>query len=205
MVTLVSQNIPTSCPVGHIIIINFKPVSHWNTRVTAQQCCVLMLTARYCGVRVPRPARFPQMEVLLSCWICCTNCCCRRRCSLSLCVSANFTTKGEEQPWSSEPVKDVRLAHKHTEESTSYLPFTLMQEHRARKFSQEGYSLCLKTVIVPVAFILKLTHKGHLPCKAEPGHIPKQRHRTIPQTLNPFSTQSRIKSTDKQITDGDNT
>lgn len=58
------------------------------------------LTARYCGVSVPRPARFPQVEALLSCWICCTSCCCRRRCSLSLCVSANFTTRGEEQPWS---------------------------------------------------------------------------------------------------------
>lgn len=26
---------------------------------------------------------------------------------------------------------------------------------------------------MPVAFISKLTHRGHLPCIAEPGHIPK--------------------------------
>lgn len=55
------------------------------------------LTARYCGVRPPRPVRFPQVAVL-SCCICCASCCWRRLCSLSFCVSANFTTIGEEQP-----------------------------------------------------------------------------------------------------------
>lgn len=56
------------------------------------------LTARYCGVRPPRPVRFPHVAVL-SCCICWASCCCRRRCSLSFCVSANLTTMGEEQPW----------------------------------------------------------------------------------------------------------
>lgn len=55
------------------------------------------LTARYCGVRPPRPVRFPQVAVL-SCCICCASCCWRRLCSLSFWVSANFTTIGEEQP-----------------------------------------------------------------------------------------------------------
>lgn len=57
-----------------------------------------LLTARYCGVRPPRPVRFPQVVALLSCCICWASCCCRRRCSLSFCVSANFTTIGEEHP-----------------------------------------------------------------------------------------------------------
>lgn len=57
------------------------------------------LTARYCGVRPPRPVRLPQVVALLSCCICWASCCCRRRCSLSFCVSANFTTMGDEQPW----------------------------------------------------------------------------------------------------------
>lgn len=57
-----------------------------------------LLTARYCGVRPPRPVRLPQVVALLSCCICCASCCCRRRCSLSFCVSANFTTMGDEQP-----------------------------------------------------------------------------------------------------------
>lgn len=56
------------------------------------------LTARYWGVRPPRPVRLPQVVALLSCCICCASCCCRRRCSLSFCVSANFTTMGDEQP-----------------------------------------------------------------------------------------------------------
>lgn len=52
----------------------------------------------------------------------------------------------------------------------------------SRNFSKTGggggeggqYHLCLKTVFMPVAFISKLTHRGHLPCIAEPGHIPKK-------------------------------
>lgn len=91
-------------PVPHDSTSNCEALRELRVRAT--------LTARYCGVRVPRPARFPQVEALLSCWICCTSCCCRRRCSLSLCVSANFTTKGEEQPWSSEEVRDVRVTQK---------------------------------------------------------------------------------------------
>lgn len=61
-----------------------------------------LLTARYCGVRPPRPVRLPQVVALLSCCICCASCCCRRRCSLSFCVSANFTTMGDEQPCGGE-------------------------------------------------------------------------------------------------------
>lgn len=85
----------------------FKYISAVSEFITQCQKALLVvnslgarLTARYCGVSVPRPARFPQVEALLSCCIWCTSCCCRRRCSLSLCVSANFTTRGEEQPWS---------------------------------------------------------------------------------------------------------
>lgn len=135
-------------------------------------CAWVTLTARYCGVRVPRPARFPQVEALLSCWICCTSCCCRRRCSLSLCVSANFTTKGEEQPWSSEEVRDVRLNQKHTEEFKVY--YQCRDRVIARNISKKGgYHLRLKTILMPVTFISKLTHRGTLPCIAGPGHIQK--------------------------------
>lgn len=59
---------------------------------------VCPLTARYCGVRPVRPVKLPQADALFNCCICCANCCCSRRCSLSFCVSANFTTMGEEQP-----------------------------------------------------------------------------------------------------------
>lgn len=161
----------------------------------------LILTARYCGVRVPRPARFPQMEVLLSCWICCTSCCCRRRCSLSLCVSANFTTKGEEQPWSSEQVKDVRLAHEHTEESTTYL---LKQEHsHCKEIFSRG--------------VLSMPQDSYYACCI---HIKANTQRTFAMQswTRPHSKRGtgqfcrhwiflalRDESTDKQITDGDNT
>jgi len=56
------------------------------------------LTAKYCGPSVLRPARFPHTEAALICCICCWSCWAIRFCSLSFCVSANFTTMGEEQP-----------------------------------------------------------------------------------------------------------
>lgn len=63
----------------------------------AHLACVL--TARYCGPSEFSPVRFPHMEAALSCCICCCSCWAMRFCSLSFCVSANFTTMGEEQPW----------------------------------------------------------------------------------------------------------
>lgn len=56
------------------------------------------LTAKYWGPSVLRPARFPHIEAALICCICCWSCWAIRFCSLSFCVSANFTTMGEEQP-----------------------------------------------------------------------------------------------------------
>lgn len=56
------------------------------------------LTARYCGPSEFSPVRFPHIDAALSCCICCWSCWAMRFCSLSFCVSANFTTMGEEQP-----------------------------------------------------------------------------------------------------------
>lgn len=61
--------------------------------------CLGVLTARYCGPSELRPVKFPHMEAAFSCCICCCSCWAMRFCSLSFCVSANFTTIGEEQPW----------------------------------------------------------------------------------------------------------
>ena len=49
-----------------------------------------------------------------------------------------------------------------------------------------------------------LTHRGHLPCIAEPGHIPKGAQDKIADS-DSFLALSVIESTDKQTTDGDNT
>ncbi len=54
-------------------------------------CQILRGEASQAGQAAPADALF-------NCCICCANCCCSRRCSLSFCVSANFTTMGEEQP-----------------------------------------------------------------------------------------------------------
>lgn len=135
--------------------------------VGESSCTGAILTARYCGVSVPRPAKFPQVEALLSCWICCTSCCCRRRCSLSLCVSANFTTKGEEQPWSSREVRHFRLNRRHAAEFKAYLP--MQGNGCCKEFSKkkkkgglgEGYHLCLqKQFWCPLHSNKKLTHRG---------------------------------------------
>lgn len=56
------------------------------------------LTAKYWGPRVFRPARFPHTDAALICCICCWSCWAILFCSLSFCVSANFTTMGDEQP-----------------------------------------------------------------------------------------------------------
>lgn len=171
-------------------------------------CSLIKLTARYCGERVPSPARFPQVEALLSCWICCTSCCCRRRCSLSLCVSANFTTRGEEQPWSGEELRDVRPVQKAHQ---VYLPMQGQSLHRDFFEFVFFFGLFLKggsgVGLVPLRLkiVVCLLHsyqskkRGHVPCIAKPGHIP----RTMVQTVNHLSTlKSLIESTNRQTTDG---
>lgn len=75
----------------------YKTVRHcnpWRDEKNPNQ----KLTAKYWGPSVLRPARFPHTEAALICCICCWSCWAIRFCSLSFCVSANFTTMGEEQP-----------------------------------------------------------------------------------------------------------
>lgn len=63
------------------------------------------LTAKYWGPRVFRPARFPHTDAALICCICCWSCWAILFCSLSFCVSANFTTMGDEQPYENTKAK----------------------------------------------------------------------------------------------------
>lgn len=63
------------------------------------------LTAKYWGPRVLRPARFPHTDAALICCICCWSCWAILFCSLSFCVSANFTTMGDEQPYENTKTK----------------------------------------------------------------------------------------------------
>lgn len=100
------------CAFVHVILllyvayaVHFADFSlHFYTSVAVSTCIEMqqnlscVLTARYCGPSEFSPVRFPHIEAALSCCICCCSCWAMRFCSLSFCVSANFTTMGEEQP-----------------------------------------------------------------------------------------------------------
>lgn len=84
-------------PSRNEYIEHYKTVRHcnpWRSEKNPNK----KLTAKYWGPSVLRPARFPHTEAALICCICCWSCWAIRFCSLSFCVSANFTTMGEEQP-----------------------------------------------------------------------------------------------------------
>lgn len=91
---------PTSIyqePSKYKYIEHYKTIRHcnpWRDEKNSDE----KLTAKYWGPSVLRPARFPHTEAALICCICCWSCWAIRFCSLSFCVSANFTTMGEEQP-----------------------------------------------------------------------------------------------------------
>lgn len=88
------------------LLLSIKSSLKMNTLNTTRQSDIVIpeknpnqkLTAKYWGPSVLRPARFPHTEAALICCICCWSCWAIRFCSLSFCVSANFTTMGEEQP-----------------------------------------------------------------------------------------------------------
>jgi len=56
--------------------------------------------------------------------------------------------------------------------------------------------------VMPVAFISKLAHRGHLPCIAEAGHIPKGAQDKAAQSIFLALRGAKLSP---QTTDGDNT
>lgn len=79
------------------------------------------LTAKYWGPRVFRPARFPHTDAALICCICCWSCWAILFCSLSFCVSANFTTIGDEQPYENTKAKGSNSSFCMKEKKSSFV------------------------------------------------------------------------------------